>query len=134
MAQFSRSSLYNLDRSDPRLQVLFKEVIKEFDCTILESHRGREKQDRMVREGKSKVSWPNSKHNHFPSLALDVAPYPIDWSNTPKALARFYHLAGYVKGIANRFGIKIRWGGDWDSDKIFTDQNFDDLPHFEIDD
>jgi len=27
---------------------------------------------------------------------------------------------------------KLRWGGDWDSDKVFDDQNFDDLPHFEL--
>ena len=28
--------------------------------------------------------------------------------------------------------IKIRWGGDWDSDNIMKDQTFNDLPHFEI--
>jgi hypothetical protein len=29
-------------------------------------------------------------------------------------------------------GIGLRWGGDWDSDKDFSDQNFDDLVHWEL--
>ena len=29
-------------------------------------------------------------------------------------------------------GLKIRWGGDWDMDTQVKDNNFDDLPHFEI--
>jgi hypothetical protein len=28
--------------------------------------------------------------------------------------------------------VKLRWGGDWDSDKDTKDQNFNDLPHFEL--
>ena len=28
-------------------------------------------------------------------------------------------------------GIKIRWGGDWDSDTQVNDNKFDDLVHFE---
>jgi hypothetical protein len=30
--------------------------------------------------------------------------------------------------------IKIRWGGDWDSDNIMKDQTFNDLPHFQLED
>ena len=61
-------------------------------------------------------------------MAVDVCPYPIDWNNKE----RFYHFAGYVKGIADSMGIKIRWGGDWDGDTVFDDQSFHDLPHFEL--
>jgi len=67
-------------------------------------------------------------HNHHPSLAVDVAPYPIDWENTN----RFFYLAGLVEGIAAMMGVKVRFGGDWDSDKDFSDQKFNDLVHFEI--
>jgi peptidoglycan L-alanyl-D-glutamate endopeptidase CwlK len=31
-------------------------------------------------------------------------------------------------------GIKIRWGGDWDSDGDINDNRFDDLVHVEIKD
>jgi peptidoglycan L-alanyl-D-glutamate endopeptidase CwlK len=34
--------------------------------------------------------------------------------------------------VEGKISHAIRWGGDWDSDDIFDDQNFDDLPHFEL--
>ena len=43
-----------------------------------------------------------------------------------------YAFGGFVKGVASQKGIKIRWGGDWDSDNDLHDQNFIDLPHFEL--
>ena len=76
----------------------------------------------------STLSYPKSKHNRQPSLAADVIPYPVDWEDSK----RFYHFAGFVEGIAAAKGIKIRWGGDWDGDRSFADQNFHDLPHFEL--
>lgn len=69
---------------------------------------------------------------------MDVAPYPIDWGTEGsaeerrKALARFYHFAGYVLAVADAQGVGLRWGGDWDGDQTFTDQAFDDLVHFEL--
>jgi len=64
----------------------------------------------------------------LPSLAVDVAPYPIDWNDRE----RFCYFAGYVKGIAKSLGTELRWGGDWDRDTQVKDNNFDDLPHFEL--
>ena len=65
-----------------------------------------------------------------PSMAVDVAPCPIDWEDTK----RFYHFGGYVKAWAHALDIKIIWGGDWDSDNDFRDQRFHDLVHFELSD
>jgi hypothetical protein len=110
------------------LQLLFSEVIKEFDCTILEGHRGESRQNEMYRTGRSKAKYGESLHNINPSSAIDVAPYPIDWNDRE----RFTYFAGYVKGKAAALGIKIRWGGDWDGDWQVRDNNFDDLPHFEL--
>jgi len=138
MPSFSIRSKTNLASCDIRLQNIFNEVIKYYDCTIIEGHRNQAMQDKYFIEKKSKVIWPNSKHNSRPSKAVDVAPYPIDWGDKvkgearAKVLARFYHFAGYVLRVADQMNIKIRWGGDWNSNKIFTDQNFDDLPHFEL--
>jgi peptidoglycan L-alanyl-D-glutamate endopeptidase CwlK len=128
MPRYSQRSKDRLATCHNHLQVLFNEVIKHFDCTILEGTRDKEAQDKYFKEGKTKVKYPNSKHNRFPSLAVDVAPYPVDWRNT----ARFYYFAGFVKGIAMQMGIKIRWGGDWDGDTEVRDQSFNDLPHFEV--
>lgn len=135
MPKFSETSASRLSQATASLQVLFDEVVKSYDCTILEGHRGRQEQQRAYNTGKSKVDWPNSKHNLIPAKAVDAAPYPIPerWGDhpNPKVLARFYHFAGYVLCVAQRMAISIRWGGDWDGDHDFRDQTFDDLVHFE---
>ena len=128
MPNFGKTSTERLATCHPKLQELFNEVVKGYDCSILQGIRGKDEQNEFYRTGRSKVQYPNSKHNPSPSLAVDVAPYPIDWNNTN----RFYHFAGYVNGVAAQLGLEIRWGGDWDSDKNFSDQTFNDLPHFEL--
>jgi hypothetical protein len=121
MNKFSKRSLEQLSTCDQRLQDLFTEVLQEMDCTIIEGHRGKEKQDRMVEEGKSKTKWPRSKHNTLPSKAVDVMPYPIDWND----MERLQEFASIVKKTAKRMNIKIKWGGDFES--------FFDGPHWELD-
>jgi len=128
MPSFSQRSQDRLNTCDPRIVEVLEEVIKHWDCTILQGERTKEEQDEFFRTGRSKVQWPNSKHNSSPSKAVDVAPYPIDWNDT----RRFDYFAGFVKGIAVSKGITLRWGGDWDSDTDVKDQTFNDLPHFEI--
>lgn len=128
MARFSALSRERLATCDDRLQQLFNEVVKHFDCTILEGYRPKEKQDAAFHAGTSKVQWPNSKHNKTPSQAVDVAPYPVDWTD----LDRFRRFAWFVKGVASQMGIDIRMGADWDGDNEIKDQNFHDLPHFEL--
>lgn len=130
MPAFSQTSKVRLATCHPRLQELFNEVVKHFDCTILEGHRGEEAQNKAFAEGKSKLSWPNGKHNAFPSLAVDVLPFPGDWSDRE----RIIYFAGHVMGIAKMLGIKIRYGGDWNNDTELKDNTFDDLVHFQIED
>jgi len=128
MPKFSKKSKAKLNTCDKRLIELFNKVVKKFDCTIIEGHRSKDRQNKLFDEGKSKLQYPNGKHNATPSMAVDVAPYPIDWNDRE----RFTYFAGYVIGIAYQMGLKIRWGGDWDMDTQVKDNNFDDLPHFEI--
>lgn len=128
MYKFSSRSKAQLITAHPELQRLFREVIKGYDCTVIQGYRGKEEQDEYFRTGRSKVEWPNSKHNKTPSLALDVAPYPIDWND----INRFYHFGGYVKGVADQLDINVRWGGDWDGDNDLNDQTFMDLVHWEL--
>lgn len=128
MPRFSQRSLDRLETCHRDLQRLFKEVIKRFDCSILCGERGEEDQTRAFKDGLTKVEYPFSKHNQKPSLAVDVAPYPIDWND----LNRFYFFGGYVKRVAEELGIEVRWGGDWDSDTMVLDQTFNDLPHWEL--
>ncbi len=128
MPSFSKASSDRLESCHPDLQKVFEKVVENFDCSIIQGHRSEEEQNEYFRTKRSKVQYPNSKHNSKPSMAADVSPYPIDWKDEK----RFYFFAGYVLGVAFSMGIKLRWGGDWDSDKDLNDQNFMDLVHFEV--
>lgn len=128
MPIYSEKSKERLATCDERLQYLFNEVIEHYDCTIIIGHRTEAEQNEAYRTGASTKQFPNSRHNTSPSLAVDVAPCPIDWKDT----IRFYHFGGFVKGVAVRLGIPLRWGGDWDGDTDLHDQTLMDLVHFEI--
>jgi peptidoglycan LD-endopeptidase CwlK len=135
MYKYSASSLVKLSTCHPYLQVLFREVIKEVDITILYGHRTIEEQKKLYAFGRTEAEKivtncdgvnVKSKHNAFPSLAIDIAPYPLDWNN----IERFKQVAEIVKRNWNELkadGIvdgELYWGGDW--------QNLRDYPHFEL--
>lgn len=112
-------------------------IVNGPDFTILCGHRSVAEQQRLFAQGRTapgpKVTNADgvndlSPHNHDPSLAVDIAPYPIDWNNT----GRFLILGGYVLGVAQGLGIDLRYGGDWDGDYDNKDERFSDLPHFEL--
>lgn len=134
MPKFSKSSFTKLSTCHPELQVLFYEVIKSFDCQIIEGYRKEEDQEQAFFNGHTQLHWPHGKHNAQPSMAVDVSPWPLDWGNKK----RFYWFAGYVMGIAQKLKDDgkmthaIRYGGDWDSDKNIDEETFRDLVHFEL--
>lgn len=128
MPAFGAKSLQHLSTCDTRLITLCNMVIKVYDFTVLEGYRSDERQEELFRQGKSTKHAGEGKHNSNPSLAVDIAPYPIDWDN-PR---RFYLLAGMMFQAAHWNGTDIIWGGDWDHDWIHTDQSLHDLPHFEV--
>ncbi len=141
MPSYGKKSRSRLDTCHDNLQLLFEEVVKHFDCTIVSGHRTREEQAALYAQGRDK---PGSIVTHRdgvvklsnhqgvdgdePSWAVDATPYPIDWKDEE----RMVFFAGFVLGVAVRMGIKIRWGGDFDSDTYTKDEGFRDLPHFEL--
>ncbi len=128
MPNFSEKSLNKLKTCHEDIQEVLKEAVKHFDFTILEGHRGAAEQDRLYSIGKSKLKFPKSRHNQLPSMAVDIAPYPIDWEDRE----RFTYLAGHIMGIGQKMGILLRWGGDWGRTTDLKHNHFDDLPHFEL--
>lgn len=136
MNVFSGVSRKRLLTCHKDLQVLFAYVIQGFDCTIVCGHREKADQDRAFAEKKSKLKYPNSKHNKIPSLAVDAAPYEhgmIDW-NKSQVIA----FAFYVKGVADMLYMqkkmthKIRLGADFNQNNDIDDESFLDAPHFEL--
>ena len=134
MNKYSKKSNELLNQCNQDIIVIFNEVIKYFDNSIICGHRGEQEQNSAYNNKFSKLQYPRSKHNKTPSMAVDSVPYPINWKDTNRM--RYY--AGFVVGIANmlkeqnRVTHTIRWGGDWDKDTETNDQRFNDLPHFEL--
>jgi len=120
MPKYSERSNHNLDTAHPLLQTLFNEVIKHRDCSVLCGHRGETEQNKAYNKGNSKVRWPKGRHNSMPSLAVDVAPFPINWEDKQ----RFLEFSEFVKGVAAGLKIPIKWGGDF--------YGFFDGPHWEL--
>lgn len=118
MPAYSKRSRNNLSTCENVLQTLFNEVIKDYDCSILEGHRTLEKQKEYYATGRSKTM--KSNHLYDPSRAVDVMPYPINWGDREGQ----HDFARFVKAKAVELGIDVRWGGDWES--------FYDAPHWEL--
>jgi len=150
MPKFSKKSLERLNTCHKDIQKIMNEVIKIYDISILEGIRSKERQIELYNTGRSKLDGVNKKSKHqgkededgnIVSFAIDIMPYAKGenpFSGKEKDNRRFYFMAGIVKActleLLKKGEIKhdIRWGGDWDSDFVYNDQNFDDLPHIEL--
>lgn len=122
-----------LEHAHPALRAWAERLILVFDHTVVCSYRNEADQEEAFRNGKSKVHFPNSYHNLYPSRALDLAPWDferlvIDW----KAEKRFILMAGMGLQLAREMNLPIVWGGDWDSDTFMRDHDFVDFPHFQL--
>jgi len=131
MPYFSKRSQERLATCDSHLQALFNEIIRKRDCTILEGHRGKKRQNELFAEGKSKLEYPKGKHNKNPSEAVDVAPY-FPGIGVSFNRQDCIYFAGYVMGIAGAMNINIRNGADWNRNEQVSDERFLDILHFEI--
>jgi len=129
MPFFGKQSEENLATCHEDLVSVARTVIQVFNFSVICGKRDKVAQNAAFFANLSTKMFPMGKHNTEPkSEAMDVAPYPIDWNDRE----RFIYLAGYMMMAAYLLGIKIRWGGDWDSDTNMKDQTFFDLGHFEI--
>lgn len=144
--KLSSSSLYNLNTCQKPLREFVSSLIKRLDyaadpllldISIICGLRGKEDQNKAVAAGSSKLLWPKGKHNNsklpiipknidnlpeiYKSKAIDIVPYPIDWSN----IERFELLSAYGKMCLVDLGLDktISWGGDW---------AWKDYPHWEL--
>ncbi len=126
MPFFSPKSEARLSTCHPDLQAVCRELIKQYDFSVLCGHRNKAEQDAAFAAGNSRLKYPQSKHNAKPSLAVDIAPYPIDWSNLVRfreMLCRFDALARLMRE-RGEIESEFEYGADWDRLK--------DYPHIEI--
>lgn len=123
-----------IESLDARLAKIVDDTLRAcpFDVKVVWGFRDQEAQEMAYSLGTSMLRWPDSKHNQYPSSAVDLAPIVggrIPWKDVRPWLV----LAGVVHGIAQVARVPIRWGGNWDRDEvILDDQSLDDLGHFEL--
>jgi peptidoglycan L-alanyl-D-glutamate endopeptidase CwlK len=126
---FGPQSLAFLNQAHPALQKLFIYVNDVYQCTVVAGARTKEEEQKEIDKGLSHLKNPlDSKHVIQPDgfcHALDVCPDPVRWDDK-NYTSRCLLFAGEVLETARRMGIKIRYGGD-------PNTNFNwDFDHFEL--
>lgn len=119
----------------PKLQKLYdKLLIKcsklkdegriDWEPLIVSAHRSREEQDDCFRRKTTKVKWPRSAHNIFPSLGVDIQGMRNGaMIQGQEAITICEYISTLMFSIASAEGIGIRWGGRFKQP---------DRPHYEL--
>lgn len=144
MAKLSKISQQRLETCDPKLQQIINEVIKKIDITVINGHRTIAEQQTLFAQGRKLVNgrwikvgktvtdkdgtYNKSMHNYYPSKAIDIALYPVNW----KDIDGFIHLKNIVFEEAKKLNIPLVWGADWDGDGNIAEHKLQDYPHFEL--
>lgn len=105
-----------------------------------ETLRTKERQAELYAQGRTKpgeiVTWTkNSRHFAGPdglSRAVDVIVLKPDGSPDWKNTSAFVALGKAMYEAAATFGVRIRWGYDWDGDGRPMEAGEYDGPHFEL--
>lgn len=138
MPEPSASDRQKLNKCHPDIRLVGLVVARHWPCVVASTYRGKEEQNQLYRDGKSKLKYPESMHNKTDdegnpqSRAMDIYPVVpgegVPWGNEKY----FYFFGGYVLATAAQMGIDLRWGGNWSENYNLDDQSFNDLGHFEL--
>lgn len=139
MNTFGTNSRTELETTDPILVEIAFSVLELKDHSILKGHRNEVEQNAAYNSSpqRSKLKFPNGKHNELPSRAIDVQTWPVPKGYTQEQTERLLrhdqlYLLGLYVGVAWGMGVMLRTGADWDMDGEIADNGWDDLFHVEI--
>lgn len=134
MPSFGTNSMLQLETCDERLQRVLNEAIKHVDFSVIEGTRTDARQLELyntVVNGNRVTTIDGikqkSKHQSFPSRAVDIIPWPSGYTDERSLI----ELGRFVHGLAMGMGVPLRWGGDWNMNFV-RDQSFWDMPHLEL--
>ena len=138
---FSQSSIKELETCHNDLQIVAHMALKlsQVDFKITVGYRTPERQNKLFKEGLTTIDGVErlGKHNHDPSQAFDIA--VVTGSTLSWDRGSLIFLGGVILSVgrllleSGKISHALRWGGNWDGDGIIIkDQNFIDLPHFEL--
>lgn len=110
-------------------------ALSPIDFTVIEGVRTLERQQELYAKGRTtpgpKVTW-SMQSRHLTGHAVDIGPFDakgnILWAETKK----FLTIGKAMFAAADQLCIPIRWGYDWDGDKILMESGEYDGPHFEL--
>lgn len=148
MNQFSNTSKERLATAHPDLIRIMEAALQlsPVDFGIAYGYRSPQKQMELYQQGRTTPGpivtnidgvKTKSKHNEYPSHAVDIFAFvngKASWEEKDLVfLGGIIIATAKLLKQAGKITHDIRWGGNWDGDGIIiTDQNFQDLPHFEI--
>lgn len=120
----SNHDLRLLASADNRIQQFVTKLaqVSTIPFMVTETSRSFAAQQAAYDSGHSHALPGQSPHDFTPSLAVDLAPLPVNWQNVQP----FEELAHYAKIASTVIGIPITWGG--------TFPHLVDMPHFELSD
>lgn len=129
MFYLSKRSLNNLEGVHPLLVKVVKRAIEitRVDFGVIEGLRTVERQRTLLAEKKSKTM--RSKHLKQPDgygHAVDL--FPGSWTDD----AKFCAVHDAMQQAAEQYGVKLRWGGDFNGDGHTVGTDNWDSPHFEL--
>ena len=116
----SKRSASVRDTLHPYLKKVIDRSIMIYDFSLLSGYRNESEQNFLFSSGKSQLCFPESLHNKFPSQAFDACPYPVAWHD----IKEFERMSRVFFTVADDIGVKLVWGGNWDS--------FKDYVHFQL--
>jgi len=114
MFHFGGRSREKLEEVHEDLRDVFRDAIAitPYDFCVLSGYRSNAEQDALYAKGRTApgkvVTWARggqSRHNSYPSEAVDFAPYPIDWLDDWS----FGFVAGLLQACANERGIDVQF-------------------------
>jgi peptidoglycan L-alanyl-D-glutamate endopeptidase CwlK len=130
-------SLKNLKGVHPSLVKVVHRALEIglVDFTVICGVRTDAEQAALYAQGRTKpgpkVTWTlNSNHRVNPKTgfghAVDL--FPGTWSD----LSKYDLMNRAMMQAAKELGVKIRWGANWDGDKMIREKGETDNPHFEL--
>lgn len=147
MFLFSKKSLDVIKTVDGRLQALIHVVLAhskyDFGVPSTGGIRTAKEQNALYKKGWSKLDGYNKKSYHQSGYAIDIAIYDEHglcykckdkYEEISRLFIHHFNILKHLKVFPEN--SYIRWGGDWNMNDVRVDkdpnENFLDLPHFEI--
>jgi peptidoglycan L-alanyl-D-glutamate endopeptidase CwlK len=139
-------SLKNLQGVHPKLVAVVHRALEIglVDFAVICGVRTQAEQNALYAQGRTKpgkiVTWTrNSNHRVNPATgfghAVDLFPGTweiIDNKKTPEIDDAYALVNRAMMQAAKELGVKIRWGANWDGDKMIREKGETDNPHFEL--